>query len=305
MTREKFTMAETPELPPIVCAVDDRYVSPLCVFMQSLSAAHPGLPLRVIVMHQGLTDGNCHRIHFHAERLGLRAELRAAPGVDPRYPVSMWVTDATYLRLALPDVVTDYPLALYMDVDLIVLRDLRRLLTTGLDGFPLAAVRDPLNPTLGTGFGLPGWQNLGLPASREYFNGGVILFNLPECRRRGTFEASQRFARDMPRHILFWDQDALNWAVDDTWLRLDRCWNTLSVSALSETFQDWKYLAEDVLPFSRLIEDERTAAVFHFAGPLKPWNPDYPAGPARDLYASFARQAAGSEPLAGVTEEKA
>jgi UDP-D-galactose:(glucosyl)LPS alpha-1,3-D-galactosyltransferase len=291
-------MRETPELPPIVCAVDDRYISPLCVFMQSLAVAHPGLPLHVIVMHQGLTDGNCHRVRFHAERLGLRMELRTAPGVDPRYPVSMWVTDATYLRLALPEVVTDYPVALYMDVDLIVLRDLTGLLNTALGGVPLAAVRDPLNPTLGTGFGLPGWQDLGLSASREYFNGGVILFNLPECRRRGIFEASQRFARDRREHILFWDQDALNWAVEDRWLRLDRCWNTLSVSPLSEKFQQWKYTAEDILPFSQLLEDERTAAVLHFAGPVKPWNPEYPAGPARDLYASFAQQVAHNEPLA-------
>jgi lipopolysaccharide biosynthesis glycosyltransferase len=290
-------MPGKPDLPPVVCAVDDRYVGPLCVFMQSLAAAHPGQPLRVIVMHQGLTGGNRRRILFHAGRLGLRADLRLAPGVDPRYPVNMWVTDATYLRLALPEVVTDYRLALYMDVDLIVRRDLRDLLNTELDGVPLAAVRDPLNPTLGTGFGLPGWQDLGLPASREYFNGGVMLFNLPECRQRGIFETSQRFARERPEHILFWDQDALNWAVGDQWLRLDRCWNTLSVTPLSEKFQDWKYAAEEVLPFSQLIEDERTAAVLHFAGPVKPWNPEYPPGPARDLYASFAEQVARNEPL--------
>ena len=291
-------MPETPVLPPIVCAVDDNYISPLCVFMQSLSQAHPGLPLRLIVMHQGLTEQSCRRIGFHAARLGLRAELRAAPGVDPRYPVSMWVTNATYLRLALPEVVTDHPYALYMDVDLIVLRELTGLLSTGLGGAPLAAVRDPLNPTLGTGFGLPGWQDLGLSASREYFNGGVILFNLPECRRRGVFEASQRFARDMPQHILFWDQDALNWAVDDEWVRLDRRWNTLSVSPLSEKFQDWTYMAEEILPFSQLIEDERTAAVLHYAGPIKPWNPEYPPGWARDRYASFAREVVTKEPLA-------
>ena len=288
--------AASPELPPIVCAVDDRYVSPLCVFMQSLSAAHRDQPLRVIVIHQGLSEDSRRRILFHADRLGLSVELRSAPCVDPRYPVTMWVTDATYLRLALPEVVPDAPVVLYLDVDLLVLRDLSALLTQPLDGVPVAAVRDPLNPTLATGFGIPGWQALGLPPSREYFNGGVMLINLPECRRRGVFERSNRFAREMPQHILFWDQDALNWAVADEWYRLDRCWNTLSISPLIEKFQDWKYCAEHILPFEQLLEDQDTAAILHFAGPVKPWAPEYPSGPQKDLYLSFTQMVAKHEP---------
>src|SRR5690348_15739689 len=138
------------ELAPIVCAVDDRYVTPLCVLMQSLSVAHPGRSLQVIVMHQGLSEASQRRIRWHADRLGLDVGLRLAPGVDPRYPVSLWVTDATYLRLALPEVVPDAPVVLYLDVDLLVLRDLGPLLAQPLDGVPLAAVRDPLNPTLDT-----------------------------------------------------------------------------------------------------------------------------------------------------------
>jgi UDP-D-galactose:(glucosyl)LPS alpha-1,3-D-galactosyltransferase len=286
------------DLAPIVCAVDDRYVTPLCVLMQSLAAAHPGRSLQVIVMHQGLNGASQRRIRWHADRLGLDVSLRQAPGVDPRYPVSMWVTNATYLRLALPEVVPEAPVVLYLDVDLLVLRDLGPLLARRLDGVPLAAVRDPLNPTLDTGFGIPGWEDLGLPGSREYFNGGVLLLNLGECRRREIFTKSDRFAREMSEHILFWDQDAMNWAVDDDWHRLDRCWNTLALSALQELdiYKDWKYSADHILPFSRLIDDEDTAAVLHFAGPVKPWSPEYPASPHKDLYLSFMTTVEDHEP---------
>ena len=274
---------------PIVCAVDDRYVTPLCVLMQSLSVAHPGRSLQVIVMHQGLSGASQRRIRWHADRLGLDADLRLAPGVDPRYPVSLWVSSAANLRLALPEVVPDAPVVLYLDVDLLVLRDLGTLLAQRLDGVPLAAVRDPLNPTLDTGFAMPGWPALGLAGSREYFNSGVLLLNLAECRRREIFEKSTRFAREKSEHLLFCDQDAMNWAVDDDWRRLDRCWNTLALSGLRghETYKNWTYSANHILPFSQLIDDEDAAAILHYAGPVKPWRSEYPASPHKDLYLSF------------------
>lgn len=281
------------ESPPIVCAVDDRYVGPLCVFMQSLSVAQSGRPLRLIVLHEDLSKDGRQRILFHAGRLGLRAELRTGQ-VDPRYPVSMWGTSTVYLRLALDEILPDIPVVLYMDADIIVRRDLSPLLNQPMDGLPLAAVRDPLNPTLGSGLavGLPGWQALGLPGTREYFNSGVMLIDLPECGRRGIFDAGRRFAVDKPEHILFWEQDALNWAVADDWFRLDRCWNTFPASVLPELYQNWTYDADDILPFSRLLEDEATAAVLHFAGPVKPWTTEYPAGPSRDLYVSYMKMVA-------------
>ena len=37
----------------------------------------------------------------------------------------------------------------------------------------------------------------------------------------------------------------------------------------------------------RLVAEEDTAAVLHFAGPVKPWQDDYPPGPARDRYRRF------------------
>jgi lipopolysaccharide biosynthesis glycosyltransferase len=255
--------------------------------MQSLVMAHAEgtADLRLVVLHRRLPEAGRRRIRFHAQRLGLQVELFAARRTYP-YPVWGWVSDATYARLAIPDALPDVPAALYLDTDVLVRRDIRPLLERKLAGALVAAVRDPGNPLLGVGPALPGWQDLGLPATREYFNGGVMLLDLDECRSRGIFEKCYRFLDDMPQHVHFWDQDALNWAVDDDWLRLDRCWNTIPLSALSE-LPAFHYDAEEVLPLQRLIDDEETAAILHFAGPWKPWASVYPASPARDLYRSF------------------
>jgi lipopolysaccharide biosynthesis glycosyltransferase len=272
---------------PIVCAVDGRYVRALCVLMQSLSMAHGDetADLRLVVLYRRLGEAGRRRIRFHANRLGLQVELCAARPTHS-YPVWGWVTDATYARLAIPDALPDDPVVLYLDADVLVLRDIRPLLESRLGGAPLAAVRDPGNPVLGVGAALPGWRDLGLPACREYFNGGVMLLDLTECRRRRIFEKCYRFLDDMPQHVHFWDQDALNWAVNDDWLRLDRCWNTIPLSALSQ-LPAFHYDAEEVFPLQRLIDDEDSAAILHFAGPWKPWGSAYPESPTRDLYRSF------------------
>ncbi|MEU7894228.1 glycosyltransferase family 8 protein [Nonomuraea sp. NPDC049152] len=272
------------QLPPIVCGVDERYARPLCVLMESLAAAHgPDAGLRLIVLHHDLGEQASLAIDRNAARLGLAAELRQVRQAAGGYPVSGWVSDAVYLRLAIGDVI-DEPVVLYLDADTLVMRDLRPLLHRQLGGAAVAAVRDPQNPVIGSGIALPGWQSLNIPAGREYFNSGVMLLDLAECRRQRVFERSHQFLVDHPDMVTLWDQDALNWALEDQWVRLERRWNTFALSPLVDRGGYYHADAEPFMPLARLLADEPSAAVLHFAGPDKPWNVTYHEGPLRDIY---------------------
>lgn len=175
---------------------------------------------------------------------------------------------------------------LYLDADTMVLGDLRPLLRQSLDGRPIGAVRDPQNPVIGRGIQLPGWEELGVPYGRDYFNSGVMLIDLDRCGELGIFERSRQFLSEHPDKVRFWDQDALNWAVVDNWYRLERRWNTFAMSPQAEQ-PGFVHYAEADSPLAQLLEDERTAALVHFAGPDKPWQEDYPAGILRDSYHRF------------------
>ncbi|MBC8093063.1 MAG: glycosyltransferase family 8 protein [Pseudonocardia sp.] len=279
-----------PLLAPIVCGVDERYLHPLGALMRSLAAAHPGdrHRLRLIVLHRGLSAAAQAKIGEEGGTLGLLAvETREIPDVARRrYPVSGWVSEAVYLRLAAAEALPDEQRALYLDVDTLVLRDLRPLLTLPLDGAPLAAVRDPQNPTVGMGLALPNCRRLGVPAGREYFNSGVMLLDLHACRRDGLFDRAHEFLAVYPGEVLLWDQDALNVATEDRWVRLPRRWNTFALSPLA-TEPEFVHYAEPVMPLAELLCDEYLAAVLHYAGPAKPWQDHYPAGPLRELYRRF------------------
>jgi lipopolysaccharide biosynthesis glycosyltransferase len=272
--------------PPIVCGVDDQYADVLQALIRSIAAVHGSgvAELRMIVLHTQLTRPRQQSIAATAEQVGLDLDFFAVDAAS--HPVSKWISEAAYLRLAIPEAATGTDRALYLDCDTLVLDDLRSLLDTDLGGAPLGAVRDAHNPTVGQGWALPGHATLGIPAGRTYFNSGVLLFDLERCAAMGLFEKATRFLTDHPEQVLLWDQDALNVAADDEWHRLDPVWNTFATSPLT-LLPDFFHHAE-ATPLADLLADEAHAKILHYAGPDKPWQDTYPAHPLRERWRAFA-----------------
>lgn len=175
---------------PIVFAIDDAYLDPLMVALVSLRAANPWLADGdgIVVLHENLSDLAKDQIMRCADLLGLAADIRRARLPDLDYNTALGGARANYLRLAIPDTITGADRVLYLDADIVVTGDIRPLAGADLAGLPIGAVRDAINPTLGTGKALPGWRELGLDADREYFNSGVMVIDLLAAAADGLFE---------------------------------------------------------------------------------------------------------------------
>lgn len=292
-------MAAT-EFPAIAFAVDDNYCLPLLVAWQSLRETNPGLAreVPVVVLHEGLSAGSAARIEFHARRLGLDASLRPARLPDLPYNVAFGGARANYLRLAIPDALTGHDRVLYLDADLVIRDDLGPLLRADLRGMPIGAVRDPVNPTYESGQALPGWQALGIPGHREYFNSGVLVIDQPAATRADLFGRALDMVAKHPQMLRLWDQDALNVAAGDRWHRLPGRWNSVPFSALVRT--PWiRYKAASVTPLADLIAAEDDAAITHYVSPAKPWKGLLPRGAANDLYQRQATAVLAAEDALG------
>lgn len=287
-------MSPETRLAPIVCAMDDAYVLPLRTLIRSIAAAHPSGAgdLRLIVLDQGIAPAGAAAIRQDAETFGLSIELRPIPELT-HLPVSGVYTTAIYGRLSIPEAIPEERRVLYMDVDTLVLSDLRPLLGLDLHGHPIGASRDSINPLIGLGPGLPGWAALGLPRGRPYFSSGVMLLDLDRVRDSRLFARAAEFLVEHTDKVHFWDQDALNYVADGDWLRIDSRWNTF---AMSYRGAEYTHPCEEVNPLAGLIEDEKSAAVIHYAGRRKPWRDDFPDCGLRELYRGFqptAREAVG------------
>ena len=86
-------------------------------------------------------------------------------------------TPYTMLRL-LADKIEELPdKVLYLDTDTVVNNDITELFDINIDDYELACVKDIYN-----------WASPSRWPIKNYFNAGVILFNLKKCKETGLFE---------------------------------------------------------------------------------------------------------------------
>lgn len=270
----------------IALALDEAYVTPATVTLASL-ATTGGLDstrIQVVVLYEQLSHSALRTLEQTGDALGLPLKLVRISSPEGELPLAPHISRTTYLRLRLADVVSRGRVV-YLDTDLVVLQHIEALFTMDLMGQPIGAVRSIWNPVLGRGKGLPGYGSLGLPPGREYFNAGVMVIDMQRWDDLDIGRRAHRFILEHPEHIAWGDQCALNWAVDDRWVRLPLKWNAFPMSAVEPTW----YEHHHILPFAQALQIEESAAILHFAGTPKPWTEDYPEGRARTLYRHYAK----------------
>jgi UDP-D-galactose:(glucosyl)LPS alpha-1,3-D-galactosyltransferase len=216
-----------------------------------------------------------------AERRGAAQVLRVPTELDA-LPLSAWrmmssrITTAAYYRLLLPDLLPEsVERVLYLDSDLLCTGDLTPLWEIDLQGNLLGAVVDTASATVGAASGLPGFKpdnGRRLTFWSDYFNSGVLLIDVAQCRSEKIAEQSLEYIHENAGRLRFAVQDAMNVAVDDRWLRLDTRWNDMV--------------------FFREGGDVPESEIIHFAGPKKPWQDRFPDNEVKALYQKYLHQSA-------------
>jgi lipopolysaccharide biosynthesis glycosyltransferase len=212
------------------------------------------------------------------------------PATADSLPRSSWdimsrISSAAHYRLLLPELLpAAVERVLYLDCDLICTGRLAPLWRTDLRGELLGAVRDPGAPTISAALGLPGFRTGArrLKFWSDYFNSGVLLMDLQRCRTENLTATMLTYVQDSATRLRFVDQDALNFAVDDRWLRLERRWNDMIMG---------QHLDAQVEAFFHGYQRGRDAAVepgiLHFAGAEKPWDDSFPDANLKALYEKY------------------
>lgn len=197
-------------------------------------------------------------------------------------------TIETWFRLLMPEIMPKYDKILYLDSDLVVNADIAELYDTNIEGYLLAACHDADTAGLYNGFE---------PAKKEYmdnilknknpynyFQAGVILFNLAEFRKQLKTEEMLKFAASYEWELL--DQDVLNYLAQDKVKFVDMAWNVMF---------DWRFMRinEIISRAPKYLSDEYARAhsapkIIHYAGPDKPWND--PGADYAELFWKYARE---------------
>ena len=275
----------------VLFACNEWFVPYLSVALQSIiDHTSPERRYDIVVLTGGLEWATMETLTRQVTRencsigfLDVAAALRAA-----RLPRRGRFGAEASFRLMAPTLLEGVEKAIYLDSDLIVLRDLAELFDIELGENLLGATRDADTAGIYSGYDTcarPHIDNVvGLADPYTYFQSGVLLLNLEAMRRECPLGDMLDYARD---NRLRWpDQDVLNHFGAGRYRRIDTRWNFMT---------NWQFLRRPriVAQAPQEIQDDYDAArldpyIVHYAGPDgRPWL--YPSCDMAECFWRYAK----------------
>ncbi len=244
----------------ILVSCNDHYGMPLMVMLTSLFSTNPCSTEKehtVYMLEANLSASMNERIaacvrHFHAgyERLHLPDDPFASAKTKP------YISKETYYRLLAAEYLPpEMERILWLDGDIIVRKNIGKFYHSPFEE----------NMAIACGYG-PAMRNLinenacslGLLHPESYCNAGVMLLNLPECRKKITKEKISRLAESgKTERYLFPGQDVVNLLFDGKFK--------------VEEYMKYNCMIHCITNQDDLAEAKINAAVVHFSGEAKPW----------------------------------
>jgi lipopolysaccharide biosynthesis glycosyltransferase len=233
--------------PVDICAVvDQAYLKRYPTLLVSIIRNNPRHQFRFHLIWEGGEPADLDLFHSFCARNDLAINLIEVDGSAYRSMFELsdkgHVTHHAYYRWLIPKLLPTARVALYLDVDVVVIGSLDELLETDVTGVGVAAVKEPAKHKLEAFGVLPG----------DYFNSGVMLMNLDYWREHGVAETALAFAGEHPEALIAWDQCALNVALQGQVKYLDPKWSCTLSNAKT-------YSAA-------------TPVIVHYTGRRKPWS---------------------------------
>lgn len=269
----------------IACQADHRFAPDCAVMLHSMLTVNAGERFEIHFLHHPqLPAEDLERLAGIATRFGARWSPQPIPDeqmAEAGFPYNAHFGGyAACYRLLLAQLLPDLPRVLYLDADTLHVDRLRPLWDMPLDGKCLGAVTNPLFEHMEARIK----ESLGMPDAREYFNSGVLLFDLKQMRATGMDKELLRFIRERRIPIPWPDQDSLNVVLWRHRLPLHPRWNTLTgIYELSHRFMPWDR--------GMLQEARDNPAILHFVGAYKPRHYRF-QHPYRERYFEHLRQTA-------------
>lgn len=250
----------------IVMAADNNYAQHTAVAMTSILLSTQQ-PQKIVfyLLSDGILEKTKEKIGQTITKLGSRLLFIDIDEASlTGYYVSGQLSRTAYCRL---DMVNLLPAtvekAIYMDCDLLVYDDIKKLWTMGLQGHPIGAAVD-LGIMASRKSRQQKAQQINLGKNEPYFNSGVLIIDFHQWRQYdyGTKVKELAQNNDFVHH----DQDALNVLFKDNWQEIPLRWNVIP-----PVFNLFLKILQNSLYRKQAIEARQDIAVMHYAGGYKPW----------------------------------
>lgn len=178
---------------------------------------------------------------------------------------SAYFSKEMYYRIMIPEILPEYDKVLYLDCDIVVLKDIAALYFNDLEDFLVGGIRNLMHEKMKK------YIEYSLQLNPEYYiNSGVLLINTKLCREINFTETAFKILRER-QDFRYPDQDLINIVCEGKIKYLNPRWNfTWHYRHLQESPNKELHLSEkDMIQF---FEYEKDPNLIHYTGEVKPWN---------------------------------
>lgn len=260
----------------IVINTDDKYLQHAMAMLCSLYENNREHYIIVHILHKGLSEVAKNLLVELSNRYENRVVFytvddRKLEGVQFRKkrPLSM----AAYYRLLLSSVLPkDLDKVLYLDCDMIVIRNIQEIFKIEIDNYALAATLDFFPYTEKHRL------QLHMEVGERTFCSGIMMVNLKYWRENNVEPGLIEYAKRHREEVYLHDQDVLNYYFKKKWFLLPPKWNHTAGNLRIATQPELKKF--DYMAYAK------EPMIYHYASVgIKPW---YNAPtPDKNLYVEY------------------
>lgn len=254
----------------VVFACDDNYAKYLAVTMASLIANFDKeKDLEIIVFDAGISNQSKEKLsRLKNDKTSIHFK-EIDPQIFSDYPLTIkHISVATYFRLKLPSLLLNYRKVVYLDVDILVNKDVSPMWDIDLHTKAIAAVQEPYGKVVGKEY----HEKIGIQDSNhKYFNAGILIMDLEKLRTSNFEGRVVSYLEKYKDNIEYQDQDILNAVLQGNVKYIHPKYNYIPSyrNLLSPKRKD----ILDSLPYTKqeIVSLKSEATIYHYCGKKKPW----------------------------------
>ncbi|WP_283202091.1 DUF4422 domain-containing protein [Campylobacter sp. MIT 12-5580] len=280
---------------PIVFSIDSNYINYLGVCIYSIiKNSSPSYCYDICILHSNLNKDTRSKISFlKQDNVSIRfIDISEFAHNQQFYTGDSHFSEATYYRFFVPSLFSAYEKLIYLDCDMIVLKDISKLYETDITNYVFAATKE-----IGMSYYLNLYKNkkddfylnfvqtkMQMKNPLNYFQAGLLLYNIPECIKQNFVQKCLECLKRLKNPPTV-DQDVFNAVFEGKVKFLSLKWNCAwHVKVLREN-------CDNVLPHNTLLEYNEALNdpyIIHYCDSVKPWS--HPHLLKADIWWHYARQ---------------
>lgn len=216
----------------IVAICDNHYLPMFAALIKSIEVNHhTGEKLKVYIVEDGVSEKSKSKLQrsINADMTTLHwVKMKEAVPKGIKLPLDYTTYPLTiYIRLFIPYFISpEIDKVIFVDVDMIVQKDISLLWNVELNDYVVAAVQDPRIKVVSNSWGgILNYEELGLSADTKYFNTGLLVFNVKEWTKQNITEKVVDVINKNIKVVNYPDQYGLNVVLANKWVQLGPKWN--------------------------------------------------------------------------------